>query len=979
MTSGSMRLLVAVAALMALGSAHAQMSIPGSLGVSPSGAASYQIPIKVPPGIAGMEPKLSLVYNSQQGNGLLGMGWGLSGLSGISRCPQTISQDTVRGSVNYDVNDRFCLDGQRLIAISGVNGANGTEYRTEREAFTKVISYGAAGAGPSWFKAWTKAGQIIEYGNTADSKVEAQGKTTVRFWAVNRIQDTKGNYFTFGYIEDNPSGTHLPQRIDYTGNSGTGVSPDRMVWFEYESRTDPNIGYVAGSLMQELSRLKTIKTYIAGNLVKDYRLAYDYNLYNASRSLLNNVTECNSGGTCQPPLQLGWATGVGPNTPSSSWIVQSNVNTQNGQYGNFQPHVADFNGDGKADILWDHKLANGQSSGISRNLWLSNGDGSFTILFNVAQQNGQYGNFAPHFADFNGDGKIDILWDHKLGDSVTQSSGISRNLWLSNGDGSFTIIYNVAQQNGYYGGFVPYIADFNGDGRSDIFWDHKGTNNLSSGSSRIIWFSTGAGTVSTFNIYGNAGGLDGYYIGYEPHIADFNGDGIADILMDHKTQANGQSSGVARDILLGNGNGGFSQVVNVAGQNGYYGSYVPHIGDFNGDGKADILWDHKLSTGQSSGISRVIWAGKGDGSFALVPNPMGQDGYYGGFIPYLADFNGDGKTDIFWDSALNDGQSSGSSRILWLSKGSGSYGVAEFGIYGNLAQRDGQYGNYVPEIADFTGDGKADIFWDHKIASSPSQSSGVSHDLWINSAGLADLLTSVSNGLGANQTLFYNPLTNGATYAADSDAVYPIMDLRIPLHIVSSIVSSNGNGGTMMTQYAYGGLKAEAGTGRGLLGFRWTEATQVETGIKTRTEFRQDWPYIGLPSQSKRIAPGGSVILAQSDPTYSCMNPASGASTCSVAAGNRYFPYASQSDDTSYDLNGTFVNKVRTVNGVPDLYGNMLSISVSHLNSSGVATGYSKTTTNTYLAPDTANWILGRLIRSTVQSTCPGTDPVQCQ
>jgi hypothetical protein len=175
------------------------MALPGSFQVSPTGAATYTVPIAVPPGTAGTAPSLSISYNSQARNGLLGVGWHLEGLPSVGRCPQTIAQDGVRGAVNYDANDRFCLDGQRLVAISGTYGADGAEYRTEIESFSKVVSHGTAGTGPAWFEVWTKSGQHMEFGNTADSQVLAQGTTTARDWVVNKVSDTAGNYFTVTY------------------------------------------------------------------------------------------------------------------------------------------------------------------------------------------------------------------------------------------------------------------------------------------------------------------------------------------------------------------------------------------------------------------------------------------------------------------------------------------------------------------------------------------------------------------------------------------------------------------------------------------------------------------------------------------------------------------------------------------------------------------------------------------------------------
>src|SRR5574340_557976 len=128
---GALALALLVSALQTLAYAASPMTTSGQFAVSETGAATYTIPIQVPPGVAGIEPKLALTYNSQAGNGLLGVGWSLSGLSVITRCPRTLAQDGVREGINYDANDRYCLDGQRLIVISGVDGADGTEYRTE--------------------------------------------------------------------------------------------------------------------------------------------------------------------------------------------------------------------------------------------------------------------------------------------------------------------------------------------------------------------------------------------------------------------------------------------------------------------------------------------------------------------------------------------------------------------------------------------------------------------------------------------------------------------------------------------------------------------------------------------------------------------------------------------------------------------------------------------------------------------------------
>jgi hypothetical protein len=149
-------------------------AIPGVIDVSPMGAASYTIPIEVVPGTQGMQPNLSIVYNSFGGMGLLGMKWNLTGLSAITRCGQTPYYDDNITAIQFGSQDRFALDGERLINISGDYGTNGTEYATEMEDFTRVFSHwhnnGISTKYVDHFTVYTDDGTIVEYGNTDDSK-----------------------------------------------------------------------------------------------------------------------------------------------------------------------------------------------------------------------------------------------------------------------------------------------------------------------------------------------------------------------------------------------------------------------------------------------------------------------------------------------------------------------------------------------------------------------------------------------------------------------------------------------------------------------------------------------------------------------------------------------------------------------------------------------------------------------------------------
>jgi hypothetical protein len=93
-------------------------TIDGSFSVSPSGEAAYSIPLAVPPGRAGMQPALSVSYDSAAGDGPLGVGFSVAGLSAISRCPKNMADDGEIAAVQDAFGDPLCLDGLRLNRIA---------------------------------------------------------------------------------------------------------------------------------------------------------------------------------------------------------------------------------------------------------------------------------------------------------------------------------------------------------------------------------------------------------------------------------------------------------------------------------------------------------------------------------------------------------------------------------------------------------------------------------------------------------------------------------------------------------------------------------------------------------------------------------------------------------------------------------------------------------------------------------------------
>ncbi|MGH8035603.1 MAG: SpvB/TcaC N-terminal domain-containing protein, partial [Lysobacterales bacterium] len=342
----------------------------GEFRVDESGNATYRVPILTAPGSGGMAPRISLNYSSKAGNGPMGMGWSLGGISAITRCSRTIEQDGKSGrrGVTLTANDRFCMDGQRLIAVSGTYGATGAEYRSEVDTISKIVSSGMAGTGPQSFTVWRKDGSVIQYGATADSRIEARTASdsqTVFTWAQNRVTDAAGNYIDYVYTEFTSAGGEpvefLLASVLYTGNAGAATVPYAQIDFIYDSnRTDSTVGATGGAQFAQSRLLKRIDSrsrVSAGSSLtslRSYHLTYQAGGDGYGRAALSAITECNDSNKtyCFPPTALDWQRSK-HQVSNSSVTIGSVFNSKHAGLA-----MADINGDGRPDLLLSEKSGN---------------------------------------------------------------------------------------------------------------------------------------------------------------------------------------------------------------------------------------------------------------------------------------------------------------------------------------------------------------------------------------------------------------------------------------------------------------------------------------------------------------------------------------------------------------------------------------------------------------------------------------------
>ena len=410
----------------AVGTSEYVGTLSGQSNVTPNGDFSYKIDITTAESTGGLKPQVGLNYSSSPNNGHLGVGWGLSGLSAISRCEQNVETDGNVTKVNFTNTDRFCLDGQRLIVRNGqIYGNNGTEYRTAQNSFQKITAQTTStSAGPNSFIVKDTKGNTFYYGKLgSDTQALIKTPDNKHFaWALKKVQDVSGNYYTYTYAKVNGSLEYYLTQISYSGH--TSHSTKNRITFSYGSRSDTSETYIAGYKTSITKRLNTIYSYYDNQLLKKYNLKYqlDNASFGASAStILTAVEACDASNRCISPTTFQWNY---RNVNATSGYSERTF-SRNSRYKGHQ--MLDFNGDGLLDIAY---VRNDRGSS-SDHLFLIRNDG--TSLNHIRT----YNDFATSsfrrtwkVTDYDKDGKDDILFNkggwkllkHQSGTSFYQTS-----------------------------------------------------------------------------------------------------------------------------------------------------------------------------------------------------------------------------------------------------------------------------------------------------------------------------------------------------------------------------------------------------------------------------------------------------------------------------------------------------------------------------------------------------------------------------
>ncbi len=713
-------------------------ALTGEHSIGPDGSFSYSIPIEVPPGINGMQPNLALNYNSNTRNGYLGWGWSLSGKGeNISRCRADIIRDGYISGVNAGETYKFCLGTMRLVEV-----ADG-EYRTEHESFTKIIHIKIGGE--NYWEVFLPNGSVQRFGGTVDATLE-DGTGGIMTWYQSDVRDVSGNSMSYEY-DKLASGVHRIKSIEYTKNVNAAKDANHTIEFNYVTRDDKKVRYVAGAKRLIDERLGSITVKTNNEKVREYAITYQAVGTSTNEgapyedpvktSRIQSIGLCHGDSLtkCSTPIQFSW------NSQAATEYVATENFTPLPQE---SPHQ---------DLS---KL-----TGAWPNWSLVSEPGySHRASFNGAINE----HFGFTYGDFDGDGLKEVArWSCNL--DVESAGQCHHHAGIETAEAANYGLNVSGNGIPYYDPVHGGAMDFDGDGRDDYFVTSP---RKAFGLAVYLSRDNGFEFSPEYSFSGNAElgkpeTLNGHssYREWNIEYRDINGDGLVDIIRSSDHPQKSLKSDFSRADLNETGiyvalNRGYDETnLSASGFSDFsrwgtitdYSSLAhtrAHLkyGDVNGDGLADIIgvrhgvdvevgintgsvfqYSSSWSWGQVSSVPLTL-SGEDIVFQCSGTNGSEDKNAYLQNKSTIADFNGDGLADIgYLDQtgfyvALSDGVTF-SQPTAWTTEIDFEKAVCGFSyVFGQTGFENRIFGW---EIVDANRDGASDIYFRVRSQSSSVQ------------------------------------------------------------------------------------------------------------------------------------------------------------------------------------------------------------------------------------------------------------------
>lgn len=813
----------------------------GVFNVSPTGGATYSVPIACPPGLANIKPNISVTYNSQSGNGLVGWGWNIAGISAISRVPQTVYSDGAATGLIPSISDRFALDGNRLVSYNGVYGADNSTYRTENETFVNIISHGVnTNNSPTSFEVQDKNGTTYKYGiGNGHLNYDQPQKHATLSWFLDYAQDIHGNFITYDY-EQRGLYTYL-KKIKYGCNSFNNSQNYYTIEFTYKKRTDSipvHVDQVKGSINLLLDSI-VVKN--ADTIYRQYKFEYTFDVF----SKLVRIIEINGIGQQLNPTIVKWGADNKQIIESTPVVDPLGYIDFSGQYYS----SADVNGDGLTDIVSiyphdtytcgtpDDACAYDPNKGIYHTNFVQVYNASLSADHTVKFTPGTQYDVGPNVnldtksyitgnssGDIDGDGKSEIIVAKYKKVDGSVSGQVYFYILIDGGSKP------IVGQNLQKGNEMPFyaIADFNNDGKDEILYMEKDYMSVDENINHVF-----AANIQCLDNLGQ-GHWEPFQITLgapypkQLFVLDINGDGLKDLLL-------AEDSGY--EVLFGAGDikvtlsSGAYYAKPTFGYKRYYSNfgsnYAIKQGDFNGDGLPDFILSKK---GTAIG-EWYLAINNGQSGFDLKPLPgivacddkdSQLDDDKDNCI--VTDFNNDGKTDVIITNANYNWKHNFWGQYWKVFDKVTTYWYKSTGedlvlVRSAVSGKELDAYNRFSITGDFNGDGRLDLMnYGYDCYDQSDYTTNWKLYSSFNKDFEGNMVTAISDGMKRKTTIAYRSISCRDNYSVSAiPPTYPLALLSQPLYVVKQTDNTGGVLGKLSTIYSY--KDATFYSLRGFLGF----------------------------------------------------------------------------------------------------------------------------------------------------------------